>query len=147
MKFKNIADMKTIRYPLILALGAILFASCESYLDKTPEATVTEEDIFGTYQSFQGFVDVNYGEVINYNTTYPTTSNNIGGETLNNFISWSMASRTWNGDYWYIAGATDYSFNDFTSNFMNGKYGYGIYYDSDGGKGGGGIWTRTRKSK
>ena len=141
MKFKNITDMNTIRYALLLALGAILFASCESYLDKTPEATVTEEDIFGTYQSFQGFVDANYGEVINYNTTYPTTSNNIGGETLNNFISWSMASRTWNGDYWYIAGADDHSFNDFTSNFMNGKYGYGIYYDSDGGKGGGGIWT------
>ena len=137
----NISDMKTVSYLLILVLGAVLLSSCEEYLEKTPEATVTEEDVFGTYESFQGFVDANYGEVINYNTTYATTTCNMGGESLNNFISWSPAFTTWNGDYWYIAGADDYSFNDFTSLYMNGKYGYGIFYNSSGGAGGGGIWT------
>jgi hypothetical protein len=141
MKFINLSDMKAINHILILVIGALLFSSCSEYLEKTPEATVTEEDVFGTYESFQGFMDANYGEVVNYNTHYATTTANMGGESLNNFISWSPAYTTWNGDYWYIAGADDYSFNDFTSLYMNGKYGYGIFYDSNGGKGGGGIWT------
>ena len=129
--------MKTTGYLLILAMSAIFLASCEKYLDKTPEATVSEEDIFGTYESFQGFLDANYGEVINYNTTYPTTTANMGGETLNDFISWSPAYTSWRGNYWYIAGADDYSFNDYTSLYMNGKYAYGIFKNN----GGGGIWT------
>ena len=133
--------MRTVCYLLIFSLGIVLFPSCEEYLEKTPEATVTDEDVFSTYESFQGFLDANYGEVVNYNTFYATTTCNMGGESLNNFITWSPAYTTWNGDYWYIAGADDYSFNDFTSLYMNGKYGYGIFYASEGGAGGGGIWT------
>ncbi len=129
--------MKTISFLWIIALGILLLVSCEKYLDKTPEASVSETDIFGTYESFQGFVDANYGEVINYNTTYSTTTANMGGETLNDFISWSPAYTSWRGNYWYIAGADDYSFNDFTSLYMNGKYAYGIFKNN----GGGGIWT------
>jgi hypothetical protein len=130
-------DMKTICYAVTLCLGILLFTSCEEYLEKTPEATVTDEDVFSTYESFQGFLDVNYAEVIDYITTYNSTTANMGGEALNNFISWSPAYTTWNGDYWYIAGADDYSFNDGTSLYMNYLQGYGIYDDN----GGGGIWT------
>ena len=129
--------MKTLSYTLMLIIGTIIFISCEEYLDKTPEATVSEEDIFGTYESFQGFIDPNYGEVINYNTQYPTTTANMGGETLNNFISWSPGFTSWTGDYWYIAGADDHAFNDYTSLYMNGKYAYGIFKNTEGG----GIWT------
>jgi hypothetical protein len=137
MVLKILSYMKTISYALTLVLGVLLFTSCEEYLEKTPEATVTDEDVFSTYESFQGFIDPNYAEVVNYNTFYATTTANMGGETLNNFISWSPAYTTWNGDYWYIAGADDYSFNDYTSLYMNGKYGYGIFDEN----GGGGIWT------
>ena len=129
--------MKTVSYTLILIIGTIIFISCEKYLDKTPDADVSAEDIFGTYESFQGFVDPNYGEVINYNTQYPTTTANMGGETLNNFISWSPGFTSWTGDYWYIAGADDHAFNDYTSLYMNGKYAYGIFKNTEGG----GIWT------
>ncbi len=130
-------DMKTICYALTLGLGILLFTSCEEYLEKTPEANVTDEDVFSTYESFQGFLDINYAEVIDYITTYNSTTANMGGESLNNFITWSPAYTTWDGDYWYIAGADDYSFNDGTSLYMNYLQGYGIYDDA----GGGGIWT------
>ena len=139
MKFKNLSDMKAITYTLIFVMGSILFTSCEEYLDKTPDADVSNEDIFGTYESFQGFFDANYGEVIDYITVYPTTSHNFGGETLQNFIAWSESARTWIGDYWYIAGMDDHSFNDHTSLYANVDYGtYGKFMK---GGGGGGIWT------
>jgi hypothetical protein len=137
MRSKIRHDMKTICYVMIFGLGVLLFSSCEEYLEKTPEATVTDEDVFTTYESFQGFLDPNYGDVVDYLTMYPSTTANMGGESLNNFISWSPAYTTWEGDYWYIAGADDYSFNDYTSLYMNGKYGYGIFKNTSGG----GIWT------
>jgi len=128
--------MKKIRYATILVIGVLLFTACEKFLEKTPDATVSDKDIFGTYTSFQGFVDPNYGEVINYNTMYSTTTMDCGGETINNFITWSPAYTCWTGNYWYLSGQDDYSYNDMTSLFANAKYGYGIYYNVSGG-----IWT------
>lgn len=131
--------MRTIRYVFITLIGIMLFAACEKFLEKTPEASVTAKDVFGTYESFQGFVDYNYGELRNYIGTYSTTTMNCGGETINNFITWSPAFVTWTGDYWYLSGSTDYSYNDYTSLFSNGRYGYGI--NNAAGGGGSGIWT------
>ena len=131
--------MKTLRYLLITLIGVLLFAACEDFLEKTPEASVTSEDVFGTYESFQGFVDYNYGELRNYIGTYSTTTMNCGGETLNNFISWSPAYVCWTGDYWYLAGSDDHAYNDYTSLFSQGRYGYGINRAAGGG--GSGIWT------
>jgi len=131
--------MKPLKYVYITLIGVMLFAACTKFLDKTPEASVTASDVFGTYESFQGFVDYNYGEVRNYIGTYPTTTMNIGGEVLNNFISWAESYRVWDGDYWYIAGSTDYSYYDYTSLFANGRYGYGINRAAGGA--GSGIWT------
>jgi len=37
-------------------LGLLLIASCENYLDKAPEATITEKDAYGNFRSFQGFI-------------------------------------------------------------------------------------------
>jgi hypothetical protein len=131
--------MKAIRYVYITLIGVMLFTACEKFLEKTPEASVTAKDVFGTYESFQGFVDYNYGELRNFIGTYSTTTMNCGGETINNFISWSPAYVSWTGNYWYLAGSDDYSYNDFTSLFSNGRYGYGINYNAGGG--GSGIWT------
>lgn len=131
--------MKTIKFVFITLISIMLFAACEKFLDKTPAASVTAADVFGTYESFQGFVDYNYGELRNYIGTYSTTTMNCGGETLNNFISWSPAYVSWTGNYVYLAGSDDYSYNDFTSLFANGRYGYGI--NNAAGRGGSGIWT------
>jgi hypothetical protein len=132
-------NMKIIRYILLALAGVMLFAACEKFLEKTPEASTTSKDVFGSYESFQGFVDYNYGELRNYIGTYSTTTMDCGGETINNFITWSPAYVSWTGDYWYLAGSSDYAYNDYTSLFANGRYGYGI--NNAAGGGGSGIWT------
>lgn len=34
--------------------------SCEDYLDKSPESTVSEEDAFKNFRNFQGFIEEIY---------------------------------------------------------------------------------------
>ena len=131
--------MKTMRYVFITLIGVMLFTACSDFLDKTPAASVTDREVFGTYESFQGYFDYNYGELRNYIGTYSTTTMNCGGETLNNWTSWSPANTCWRGDYWYLAGSDYDSYMDFTSLFSQGRYGYGI--NNAAGGGGSGIWT------
>ena len=40
-----------------LAICSFLLAGCEDYLNIPPEADISEEEIFGTYETFQGFQD------------------------------------------------------------------------------------------
>lgn len=129
--------MKTIKYLLIFFTGIMLFAACEKFLDKTPAASVTSENVFGTYADFQGFIDPNYGEIRNYIGHYQSTTLDAGGETLNNFISWSPAYTVWTGDWWhYFAGMDAGGYSDGTSLFSSQGYGYGINANA-----GAGIWT------
>ena len=44
---------------VLLTLGLI---ACEDYLDKTPSSNLTEEQVFGNYKNFEGFVDIFYGD-------------------------------------------------------------------------------------
>ncbi len=46
----------------ILPLLLLLMASCEDYLDKSISADITDEQVFGSYKSFQGYLDVLYGD-------------------------------------------------------------------------------------
>jgi hypothetical protein len=87
-------------------IGIILFTSCDDYLDKTPDAVVTEHDIFSTYESFQGFIDGNYAEILNYNHHYMVTTADFGGDVFC-YIHWASGWTGNDGDYWYIAGGHD----------------------------------------
>ncbi|MBP1667189.1 MAG: RagB/SusD family nutrient uptake outer membrane protein, partial [Bacteroidetes bacterium] len=53
-----------IKFRLNFVVSSILLlvvsASCESYLDKAPEATITERDAYGNFRSFQGFIEELY---------------------------------------------------------------------------------------
>lgn len=57
--------IKVIKYLIVFLVGIASLTSCMEYLDKTPEATVTEKDIFGTYISFQGYINDMYAHIIN----------------------------------------------------------------------------------
>jgi starch-binding outer membrane protein, SusD/RagB family len=72
--------MKTYKWIIILIFGIVL-SSCQEYLERTPEADVTEEDIFGNFQSFQGFVESMYSHVLCYTSQSLVNSLNLGGET------------------------------------------------------------------
>ncbi len=98
--------MKTIIYILIIILASQLFVSCDEYLDQTPEALIDEHDIFSTYESFQGFIDANYAEILCYNHHYMVTTADFGGDVFC-YINWASGYTGNVGDYWYIAGGHD----------------------------------------
>ena len=41
-------------------------ASCEKYLDKAPDSDITENDAFGNFTAFQGFIEQLYNLVMGY---------------------------------------------------------------------------------
>lgn len=122
--------MKPLFYILIFITGVFFFVSCEDYLEKTPEAEISEKDIFSTYESFQGFIDPNYAEIFDYCKTYLVTSMNYGGDTYS-YITWASGYLGNIGRYEYIRGPNTPSL------FMNTRTqaGYGE------NKTGGGIWS------
>lgn len=46
---------------ITLLLVIPLLVSCEDYLERTQKSDLDEEQIFGSYQNFTGFVDNLYG--------------------------------------------------------------------------------------
>jgi starch-binding outer membrane protein, SusD/RagB family len=50
-------NIRSYAIMVVLLLGS---ASCEDYLDKAPEADITEKDVYGNFTSFQGFVEEMY---------------------------------------------------------------------------------------
>lgn len=101
-----------------------LFGACQEYLDQTPEAEVSEENIFGTYIDFQGFLDPNYPEIIDYAQLYLWNDFNMGGDVIPR-SGGTNAYRSAQGDYLAIIGPGP------TSIFWNNRqtYGYGTAED------------------
>jgi starch-binding outer membrane protein, SusD/RagB family len=95
--------MKATKYLTVILLSVFLFISCKKYLDRSPDSPVSETDIFGTYESFQGYLDPNYAEIVDYNQWYLTTTMDYGGDVFS-YISWSSGWLGNNGDYATIAG-------------------------------------------
>jgi starch-binding outer membrane protein, SusD/RagB family len=60
----NIISMIIKKGLLIILASGFVFTSCEDYLDKAPESIYTENDVFGSFVSFQGFVEEMYNCVV-----------------------------------------------------------------------------------
>jgi hypothetical protein len=54
---------KALPYLFILLLALPLW-SCEDYLEKTPKADISEKDIFTSFESFQGYVETMYDDIV-----------------------------------------------------------------------------------
>ena len=83
-----------------ILLSALLFVGCESYLDRAPEADITEKVAFGNFNSFQGFVEEMYGCIMDPNKGGAWNPYLFADETLNN-----SPYAFDNGNYW---GAESY---------------------------------------
>jgi len=75
-----------------------ILKSCEKYLDKAPEASISDKDVFGSFNSFQGWVE----EMYNCETDY---SKVLGGNYYYNFLCADEALGNkpllWDdGNYW-----------------------------------------------
>lgn len=69
-----------IKY-ILTGLLVLLFPACEDYLNIPSEANVSEKEVFGTYFSFQSYVDQIYNYICEP-MGYLTSSPNMGGETV-----------------------------------------------------------------
>lgn len=95
-----------VKYRIGLLIGLITLGlsitSCEKYLDKSPESTITEKDVYGNFVSFQGFVEEMYNCICD---PHKALAGNIyhnmflGDEVLSN------APLLWDdGNYWFDQG-------------------------------------------
>ena len=96
---KNKITIYNIRLFLgILVLGFILGA-CEDYLDKAPEATLTDKDVYGNFISYQGFVEEMYACICD---PHKALSGNIYHNMLMADEVLSNVPLFWDdGNYWY----------------------------------------------
>jgi len=117
---------KIIRYTI---LGAFLiggFTSCEDYLDKAPASSLNDSDIFGKYETFQGYEDQMYLYLMEP-LAYPNGGMWFSDET-HATGSPSTSYLAIRGDYWNllynggagVAGNTSLFF----SNQQGGKIGF-----------------------
>lgn len=49
--------MKTKIYKILMLLAFVSFASCEDYLDVSPDLGLSEDDVFSSYESTRGYLD------------------------------------------------------------------------------------------
>lgn len=73
----------SIKVILISLLIGINTTSCEEFLDVPPDATLTEEGVFSSYNTFQGFIDPCYDLVSDPNSHCLSGSANYGTESIN----------------------------------------------------------------
>jgi len=87
---------------LMLMLGS---TACEDYLNKAPEASITEKDVYGNFTSFQGFVEEMYNCIMDPDKGGAWNKYLFADETLNNY-----PYNFDNGNYWgnetYFYGVT-----------------------------------------
>ena len=87
----------------ILMVAIWMFSlSCEDYLNKSPEADITEKDVFGNFTSFQGFVEQMYKCIMDPDKGGAWNKYLFADETLNN--------KPYNFDYGNYWGHETYFF-------------------------------------
>jgi hypothetical protein len=85
---------------LLLFLIMTLFSGCDEYLDMTPDAEVTDKDIFGTYRSAQGYMDKQYafiydvlysrsGAFIGYGDDFTATGGGVYRAAIGSLFLWN----------------------------------------------------------
>jgi hypothetical protein len=98
--------MEKIKYQIykgaIVLLLIFSSTSCEKYLDKAPEASITEKDVYGNFTSFQGFVEEMYNCIMDPDKGGAWNKYLFADETLNN--------KPYNFDYGNYWGNETYFF-------------------------------------
>lgn len=95
MKNRNIKNKISILVSVFIVM--LIMGSCERYLDKAPEATITEKDVFGNFVSFQGFVEEMYNCIVDYQKAGANKYDFLyADEALNTGYNFTMDQ----GDYW-----------------------------------------------
>ncbi|MBN2613658.1 MAG: RagB/SusD family nutrient uptake outer membrane protein [Bacteroidales bacterium] len=85
---------------IIVLITCMIITSCEEYLDKSPEASISEEEVFGTFRSYQGFVEELYHCIPDYTKSTWVADWNMADNVLPTTVDWRLITHFDNGDYW-----------------------------------------------
>lgn len=102
--------MKTNTSHIFLRGFAILFLllstqfGCDEYLDQTPDSVISEEDIFGTYEGTQGFLDKNYILIMDVVSFEAAGFIGYGDDFIT--VTGRIADAA-TGDYWSVIGPSN----------------------------------------
>jgi hypothetical protein len=104
--------MKTIKYHksfyVIFLMLILISTSCEDYLDKAPEADITDKDAFGNFTSFQGFVEELYNCVMDPDKGGAWNNYSFADENLGNSVYPFDIGNYWN-ESGYFSGKPNVS--------------------------------------
>lgn len=103
------------KYILLLIATSVAMFGCEDYLMVPPEAEISKEDVFGTYVTYQGFIDPMYQLLVEYNSHSICCGQNLGGETYST-TSWNTAYMAVNGLYKGLSYNNRSNFQSFNKN-------------------------------
>lgn len=84
---------------MLLILGS---TACEDYLDKAPGADITERDVYGNFQSFQGFVEEMYNCIMDLDKGGAWNKYLFADETLNNYPYNFDLGNYWNNETYFF---------------------------------------------
>lgn len=96
---KNIVNTIKLKIAFAVLLAGLLPGGCEEYLDQAPEASLTQEDVFKDFTSFQGYVEGCQNEVVDVWRADYWCDNNFADEirrAATFFASYAFD----NGNYW-----------------------------------------------
>lgn len=85
--------MKTFKIKIFFFLGLLALSSCEEYLDIAPEAVLTEEEVFSTFNNVQGFIEEMNALVVNYGTQGWSFQDYLLGDDNYNTQSFKLSVR------------------------------------------------------
>lgn len=114
---------------LYLMLG-ITFSGCDEYLDQTPDAVISDDDVFGTYRDFQGFMDRNYAFIVD----------NIRQAEMNTFLIGDHAYGQNNSQYKSAEAGDFFAIIGGPSEKRNMWWASGANTNANINNTGGGIW-------
>ena len=81
-------------------LTALVLTSCESFLMKSPESDISEEEAFKNFINFQGFVEELYGTIPDFTNAYWTNSWNWGDDEVTPDMNYHIVDYFDDGNFW-----------------------------------------------
>lgn len=93
--------MRKLFYSTLFWACCLGMISCEDYLDKAPESTVSANDAFKNFRNFQGFTEELYYCIPDFAHGYWTNSFNWGEDEIISYaIDYHMGYKIDMGDFW-----------------------------------------------
>lgn len=94
---KNMINRAKFTVTVALAACFVFLGSCEEYLDKSPDAGMSEKELFKNFKNFQGFIEGMYTHLIS-----PWNGNSIGVVGDEAYMQWYNPPICYfhDGNYW-----------------------------------------------